>query len=212
MSELSESDVRFKVSSEAAEVVKGALRDEDDSEFLALWVDISGVTGGNFDYDVYFERLSDAGVGDFTSESEGVAIVIPEGSIDRLIGASLDVSADGGLVITNPNSPLPVGGDVPDFGPEALSSDIARQVQAILQEEINPSIASHGGRADLVGVVEDVVYVVLSGGCQGCGMASVTLSQGIEVSIKEAIPSIVAVRDVTDHMSGSNPYYAAAKK
>ena len=78
--------------------------------------------------------------------------------------------------------------------------------------QINPSIASHGGYAELVAVEEDVAYLRLSGGCQGCGMASVTLSQGIEVVIKESVPEITRVVDVTDHASGANPYFESAKK
>jgi Fe/S biogenesis protein NfuA len=70
----------------------------------------------------------------------------------------------------------------------------------------------HGGRADLVAVEDGTVFVQLSGGCQGCGLATVTLSQGIEVSLKEAVPEIERVVDVTDHAQGSNPYYQPAKK
>jgi Fe/S biogenesis protein NfuA len=82
----------------------------------------------------------------------------------------------------------------------------------ILDEEINPQIAAHGGRADLVAVDDNVAYLRLSGGCQGCGMASVTLSQGIEVAILDAVPEIEKVVDVTDHASGTNPYFESAKK
>jgi Fe/S biogenesis protein NfuA len=82
----------------------------------------------------------------------------------------------------------------------------------VLDAQINPSIASHGGRAELVAVEEGTAYLRLSGGCQGCGMASVTLTQGIEVVIKESIPEIVNVVDVTDHASGTNPYFESAKK
>jgi Fe/S biogenesis protein NfuA len=82
----------------------------------------------------------------------------------------------------------------------------------VLERQINPSIASHGGRADLVAVEEETAYLRLSGGCQGCGMASVTLGQGIEVAIKDNVPEITNVVDVTDHAGGANPYYEAAKK
>ena len=61
-------------------------------------------------------------------------------------------------------------------------------------------------------VAETVVYLRLSGGCQGCGMAQVTLSQGIEVALREEIPELVGVVDVTDHASGSNPFFESAKK
>ena len=68
------------------------------------------------------------------------------------------------------------------------------------------------GFVDLVAVEEDIVYLRLSGGCQGCGLATVTLSQGIEVALRDALPEIVSVVDVTDHASGANPFYEAAKK
>jgi Fe/S biogenesis protein NfuA len=85
-------------------------------------------------------------------------------------------------------------------------------VAAVLDHQINPAIASHGGFAELVGVEEATVYLRLGGGCQGCGLAQVTLSQGIEVAIKEAIPEVEQVIDVTDHASGTDPYYQSAKK
>ena len=82
----------------------------------------------------------------------------------------------------------------------------------VLEEQINPAIASHGGRADLVAVEESIAYLRLSGGCQGCSMAAATLSQGIEVAILDMVPEISEVRDVTDHASGTNPYFESAKK
>jgi Fe/S biogenesis protein NfuA len=81
----------------------------------------------------------------------------------------------------------------------------------VLDRQINPSIAAHGGHAELVGVEEGTAYLRLSGGCQGCSMATVTLSQGIEVAIKELVPEITRVLDVPDHASGTNPYFEAAK-
>ena len=80
-------------------------------------------------------------------------------------------------------------------------------VQELLDKEINPSVASHGGHISLIDVKDDTVFIRLEGGCQGCGMADVTLKQGVEVTIKNNIPSIKAVLDTTDHADGSNPYY-----
>jgi Fe/S biogenesis protein NfuA len=82
----------------------------------------------------------------------------------------------------------------------------------VIEQQINPAIAMHGGSAELVAVEEGTAYVRLGGGCVGCGMAAVTLSQGITVAIKDAVPEIVNVIDTTDHASGTNPYYEAAKK
>ena len=82
----------------------------------------------------------------------------------------------------------------------------------VLEEQINPAIAAHGGWAELVAVEDGVAYLRLQGGCQGCGLATVTLSQGIEVAILDTVPEITSVVDVTDHASGTNPYFEAAKK
>ena len=81
----------------------------------------------------------------------------------------------------------------------------------MLDEKINPSVAGHGGHIALIDVTEDTAFIRLEGGCQGCGMADVTLKQGIEVEIKGAVPSIAAVLDVTDHAGGDNPYYSPGK-
>ena len=80
----------------------------------------------------------------------------------------------------------------------------------LLETEINPSLAAHGGRVALVEITDrKEVILQFGGGCQGCGMADVTLKQGIEQTLTRNIPEITAVMDVTDHQSGSNPYYAA---
>jgi Fe/S biogenesis protein NfuA len=89
---------------------------------------------------------------------------------------------------------------------------VAQRVLQVLEQQINPSIAAHGGRADLVAVEAGSAYLRLSGGCAGCGMAAVTLNQGIEVALRESVPEISRVIDVTDHAAGTNPYYEAAKK
>jgi Fe-S cluster biogenesis protein NfuA len=88
-----------------------------------------------------------------------------------------------------------------------LETNEARTIQELLETRINPSIASHGGHITLIDVKDDTVFVRLEGGCQGCGMADVTLRQGVEVEIKEAVPSIAHILDVTDHADGKNPYY-----
>ena len=88
---------------------------------------------------------------------------------------------------------------------------IVDRIQQVLEEQINPAVASHGGLVSLIDVKENVVYVELGGGCQGCGMANVTLKQGIEVAIKEAVPEITEVYDVTEHADGTNPYYQPSK-
>lgn len=190
--------------------------EEPDQEKLALWIEVSGIAGNSYSYDVYFQNRTDAGSGDAVIDLEGISIVVPAASIASVTGSKLDLGGEdgsGGLMIVNPNSPVSHDPELPEGLFDAdLSDPLSQEVIRVLQDEINPAIAAHGGRADLVAVAESIAYLRLSGGCQGCGMASVTLSQGIEVAIKEAVPAIVGVRDVTDHMHGSNPYYEASKK
>ena len=190
---------------------------EDDAESLALWVEVSGTSGDAYSYDMYFQAAADAGPQDWSAERGGLALVVPAESVAKMRGATLDVNPDvnlGGMVIQNPNRPpLPAGASPPMAGPPAdLSGDVAQRVLQVLEQQINPGIAAHGGRADLVAVEDDAAYLRLSGGCAGCGMAAVTLSQGIEVALRESVPEIRQVIDVTDHAAGTNPYYEAAKK
>ena len=187
---------------------------EPEPEKLALWLEVSGVANGKFKYDMYFQPLDYAGPTDVVQVHDDLSVVIPAFSVDKVRGATLDVAGDpveGGLVLDNPNSPSPAVGAA-GRPPADLSGDVAQRVFQVLEQQINPSIAAHGGNAQLVAVEGDTAYLRLSGGCQGCGMASVTLSQGIEVAIRESVPEITRVVDVTDHASGSNPYFEAAKK
>jgi len=88
---------------------------------------------------------------------------------------------------------------------------IKKRVQSVLDQEINPAVAAHGGWVELIDVKRNEVFIRMGGGCQGCGMADVTLKQGVEKSIRQAIPEVGAIMDTTDHGSGRNPYYAPAK-
>ena len=89
--------------------------------------------------------------------------------------------------------------------------EVKTRIQKILDEMINPAVAGHGGFVELLDVKENLVYLMLGGGCQGCGMVNVTLKQGIEATLKEEIPQIAGVIDQTDHAGGTNPYYQPSK-
>jgi Fe/S biogenesis protein NfuA len=160
---------------------------------------------------MYFQAAADARDDDWSHGRGGLTLVVPADSVAQVRGSVLDLS-DGGMVIENPNQP-PAAGSPAMAGPPAdLSGDVAQRILQVLEQQINPSIAAHGGRADLVAVEDEAAYLRLSGGCAGCGMASVTLSQGIEVALRDSVPEITRVIDVTDHAAGTNPYYEAAKK
>ena len=95
-----------------------------------------------------------------------------------------------------------------DLPPE---EDIRIRVEAVLRDQINPAVASHGGWIDLVGVNRNQVFLRMGGGCQGCGMATATLRQGVERTLRQEVPGIGAILDTTDHAAGQNPYYEAAR-
>ena len=102
--------------------------------------------------------------------------------------------------------------DIDDMTPKpGLETEEGRAIRKLLDEHVNPQVAGHGGHIALVDVAEDTVYLRLEGGCQGCGMADVTLKQGVATEIRRLVPSIVHVLDVTDHAGGSNPYYQPGK-
>ncbi len=96
-----------------------------------------------------------------------------------------------------------------DFKFPALpDSEIRVIVQEIIDMQINPSVASHGGMIHLLDVKDNKIYLKMGGGCQGCGMADMTLRQGIETAIRERLPDIQDILDATDHAGGTNPYYS----
>jgi len=92
---------------------------------------------------------------------------------------------------------------------DADEKELFVEVQNLLNEEINPMVASHGGFIEVTDVKEQDLYVSVGGGCQGCGMASVTLRQGVEQLIRQRLPQVRNIFDATDHASGTNPYYSA---
>ena len=92
-----------------------------------------------------------------------------------------------------------------------MDEEIREKVQNLIENAINPAIAGHGGFVDLLDVKDKVVYLSMGGGCQGCGMADVTLRHGIEALLRDEIPEIAEIVDATDHAAGADPFYAPAK-
>jgi Fe/S biogenesis protein NfuA len=196
-----------------------------------LFVRVTGEADGKYVCALSLEPLAKVRASDTVQHEGDLAIVIATDSVAKLRGATVDWSEDrldSGFVVINPNKPAPAPVVLPilPMSPAAapavrppvtvpgagLDTDIARRVTAVLNRDVNPSIASHGGHAELAGIEGATAYLRLGGGCQGCGMATVTLSQGIEVAITQAVSEIDHVVDVTDHASGTNPYFEQAKK
>jgi Fe/S biogenesis protein NfuA len=154
------------------------------------------------DCNLEFCELSDLQGDEWSIECSDFILYVDAASTPYLDNASVDYqnNATGGqLTIKAPK----IRGTAPD-----AEASLVERVRYLLASEINPQIASHGGRVSLVEIDADgVVYLQFGGGCQGCGNADVTLKQGIEKTLRDRLPEITAVRDATDHAKGANPYY-----
>jgi Fe/S biogenesis protein NfuA len=131
------------------------------------------------------------------------AVLVAEESVDRLNGATVDfverVNESGFEV--RPGAGGEAGGGEGPTGP------LADRVREILDAQVNPSIAAHGGQINLVDVQKTEIYLEMTGGCQGCALSRMTLRQGVEKMLRQSVPEITAVHDVTDHAGGQNPYF-----
>ncbi len=184
-------------------------RDREEIPDLSLGLRIVGAGRNGFRYETAFLRAEDIGDNDHIEHHGELAVAIPLHSVDNLRGAIVDIAGDPatpGLVLHNPNPPT-ARIEAPDAPPIVLEGTIEERVAQLISEHINPAIAAHGGFVTLDRVEDTTAYVQLGGGCQGCGLAAMTLSQGIETAIKSNVPEITGVVDVTDHTAGADPYY-----
>lgn len=200
--------VPLRITENALSQVMSILAAEDDPEALGLRVEVTGINGTEYGYDLAFDERAVAADDDLIYQQGDLVVIIPAASVDSLWGATLDLPSSpgqGGLVIRNPNRPDPlVQYDV------ELSGTISERVVQLLEQMINPSLASHGGFATLVELIDDETKAVINmgGGCQGCAVSAITLREGIRKSIVQYIPEITEVVDATDHAAGENPYYS----
>jgi Fe/S biogenesis protein NfuA len=199
----------LKVTDEAIEKILLVRDREDDAADLSLWIEVTGVDPlGRFGYDLWLAPAGDAGEGDVSEEHSGIKFTIPRPSVEALRGSTIDREGDlatGGLVI---QAAHPLGAPAEGAGPPAeLDGDTAARVEWVLQNHINPAIAAHGGTARLDRVEGTVAYLQLGGACQGCGMVAATLGDGVRAALRDLVPEITEISDVTDHASGTNPYY-----
>lgn len=152
--------------------------------------------------DLQFHVAGQSGEKEIEFNYDGFNLYVAEGSEKWLEAAKIDfekTDAGGQLTIKAPG----IKGDKPDD-----SDSLESKVSWVLQSEINPGLASHGGQVTLEQITpENEVVLRFGGGCHGCGMVNVTLQEGIEKTLKEYFPEISAVVDATDHATGSNPYY-----
>ncbi len=139
---------------------------------------------------------------DVVLEEEGFRVLVDAASAKKMEGGTVEwteTDTGAGFEVRNPN--------VRGLGQVEPTGDLAARVKQVLERRVNPAVAGHGGEIHLVDIEDDVVYIEMSGGCQGCGLAAVTLKQGVEKMLREEIPEIAGVVDATNHARGTNPYY-----
>ena len=152
-------------------------------------------------YSIQFIELSDTPAENISIDFENIPVLVSKEVIPYLEGTEVDLNDKGELEAFNPSMSI-----------TEISGSVEEQIQHVLDEEVNPMVASHGGVVSLLEVKDHNAYLEFGGGCQGCGMIDVTLKQGVEVMIKAQIPDIEAIYDVTDHAGGTNPYYQPSAK
>ncbi len=176
-----------------------AVIEAEEAEVEGLRISIQGRTATAFQYSLGL--ATEAQTDDIVVECENFNVLVDAKSAPDLQGAVIDYVDDlnsSGFNIENPNTPT-------------WDNPKAQQIQELIDERINPAVAAHGGQIELLNVEADSIYIHMGGGCQGCGMANVTLKHGIEAMIQEVFPEIKHVIDTTDHAAGDNPYYSPSK-
>lgn len=201
-----ESQTVVRVTDEARAKILELRAQEPDADTLALRIEVTGVNGVEYAYDLSFAGPDEIEEGDAVDDATDLTVVVPANSVSELTGATLDLpstSGQGGLVLRNPNRPNPLSTSKIE-----LSGTLEEKVTQLLERQINPALAAHGGYAELKGIRNETeVEVLMGGGCQGCAVSAMTLRDGIARAIAEAIPEVTDVIDVTDHDAGENPFY-----
>ena len=188
----------LEVTKTAQEKIQGVIEAED-VEVEGLRIGIEGRSATAFQYSLGLATETEED--DIVIEIGTFKVLVDAKSAADLKGAVIDYVEDlnsSGFKIENPNIPT-------------WDNPKAQKIQELIDERINPAVAAHGGQIDLLNVEDETIYIHMGGGCQGCGMANVTLKHGIEAMIQEVFPEIKQVIDTTDHASGTNPYYSAGK-
>jgi Fe/S biogenesis protein NfuA len=181
------------------------LRDaEPEADKLGLRLEIASRPGEDFRYDLSFDEYLTAAFTDEVRTHDGLKVIIPSRDQELLQGAILDHTETQGLVIRNPNRPAP-----PVI--EGLTSDdeLSAEIRAMVDNEVNPALAVHGGFVSYVGHDgEGTAYLTMGGGCHGCSMSRLTMLDGVQTMLSEAIEGVERVKDLTDHTTGENQYYS----
>lgn len=178
------------------------LLSQQGSEGLSIRVRVTAPGTPAADCELEFCEPQELTGGEWTVVCTGFDFHIEGDSAPWLEGATIDYepSKTGGQL--NIRAPK-IKGELP-----GMDAGLVERVRYVLDAEVNPRIAAHGGRVSLLEIdANGVVVLQFGGGCHGCGMVDVTLKNGVEKTLRERVPEITEVRDATDHAGGNNPYY-----
>lgn len=195
--------MKLNFSDKARDMVTSFMDLEEDG-LQALRISVEGSPFAP-NYELTLVDSDSRGDSDLEVDAGSFTVLVDEASADRLNGATVDfveTIQESGFQITP--DPEAVKASMDDTGPEGKLAD---RVSHVLDTEINPAIASHGGVINLVDVQGTEIFIEMAGGCQGCAMSRMTLRQGVERMVSQSVPEVTAIHDVTDHASGDNPYF-----
>ena len=177
---------------------------EPDADQLGLRLEVVSPPGEDFRYELGFEEYLTAAFTDEVRSHDQLKVMIPGKDVDALSGATLDYTDSQGLVIRNPNRP-----SAPNIEGLIGDDELSAEVRELVANEVNPALAAHGGFVTYVGHDgEGTAYMTMGGGCHGCSMSRMTMLDGVQTMLAESVPQITAVKDLTDHATGENPYYS----
>jgi Fe/S biogenesis protein NfuA len=186
----------------AREMVRSFMS-QSEGELGALRIHVTGGSPVAPSFELTLVDSEDRRPDDVEVDGGGFTVLVDPDSAERLDGARVDFVQrvnESGFEIT------PV---VAQNGGRPPSGPIAERVREVLDQQVNPAVASHGGAIVLVDVKDTEVYMEMTGGCQGCAMSRMTLRQGVERMIRQAVPEVTAIHDVTDHSAGDSPYFTS---
>ena len=186
----------ISITEKAKEMLLQFQQKADDDILRVLRVEIIGRGEKGFRYDLNLVDIEEKEASDIVCEVDEMTVLIAEKSSQYMDGATLDfveTLMGGGFQFENPN-PMWV-------------DDISVAVAEVIQTDVTPMVASHGGTVELLGVDGDKAVIAFGGGCQGCGMVDMTLKEGVEKSLMQGIPELKGVSDVTDHSSRENAFF-----
>ena len=172
----------------------------EESRALRITAHPGGIAGTRFELSLVGE--SDRVEDDVRLDLDDLVVFVAGENAERLDGATVDfverVNESGFEIRPASRAPRVAG---PPQG------ELAEKVKDVLDAQVNPAVAAHGGEIVLVDVQGSEIYIEMAGGCQGCALSRMTLKQGVERMVRQAVPEVTAVHDVTDHTSGDNPFY-----